>query len=468
MPPPPSAPTHYPQQLHRTLTVLGNIGITLSGITPAASLYVIATVAYREQGSGAFLSLLLAAIIGLGVAPCFAELGAAMPVAGSYYIVARALGRPIAFPQLTAYVLLTPVVIAVLALGSGQYLTALVPGISDRLTAIVIVLIATAVATLTIRVNAYVTGLFLVVELACVALIALLGFTHMHQPIAILFHPQLFPASGATPASMGVILVGVVTGLFAYNGFQAPIQYSEETKGPRHGIGRAVLWAFAISVLTQFVPFTAGLLGAPSLSTLAASPAPMAYLVRTLGSEALNAIVTVGLVLAILNAVIACLLAAARFLFSTARDGLWPPAVSRHLAAIHPGFRSPWIATLWVGAFSALLCLLSDIDALVALTGVYLAIEYGIFALAALASRRTQRGLARPWTMPLWPLPPLLALVGVAIVLAQQRLSDLLLAASLFGAGGLYYGLYLHRHRETRWQLLEPAGGAEPAPETAE
>src|ERR1700723_3641531 len=103
--PPASTAGQYPQQLHRTLSILGNVGITLSGITPAASLYIIAAVAYHDQGSGAVLSVLLAAAIGLGIAPCYAELGAAMPVAGSYYIIARSLGRPIAFPQLTAYVL---------------------------------------------------------------------------------------------------------------------------------------------------------------------------------------------------------------------------------------------------------------------------------------------------------------------------------------------------------------------------
>jgi amino acid transporter len=459
-------PTQYPQELHRTLSVLGNVGITLSGITPAASLYVIAAVAYREQGSGAVLSLLLAAVIGLGIAPCFAELGAAMPVAGSYYIVARSIGRAVAFPQLAVYVLLTPMMTATLALGSGEYLTALVPGIPERLTAVAIVVVATVVATLTIHVNALVTGLFLAVELACVTIIAVLGFTHVHQPLAVLLTPQIFTSHGSVPASVGVILAGVVTGLFAYNGFQFPINYSEETKGPRHGIGLAVLWAFAISVATQVIPFTGGLLGAPSLTALAASPAPMSYLVATLGGETLNAIVTVGLVLAILNAVIACTLGAARFLFCTARDGLWPAPVNAHLAAVHSRFRSPWIATLWVGGLSAALCMVSNVMALVTLSGVYLAAEYGIFAVAALASRRTQPALARPWRMPLWPLPPLLALVGVALVLAQQSLSDLLIVGVLYAAAGLYYGLYLHRQRDAKWLLREPAGSAEAVPVT--
>ena len=57
------APTgrRYPQQLARTLRVVGNMAITLSVIGPAASVFAIGSVALRQQGSGAFLAFLAAA-----------------------------------------------------------------------------------------------------------------------------------------------------------------------------------------------------------------------------------------------------------------------------------------------------------------------------------------------------------------------------------------------------------------------
>lgn len=38
----------YEQQLHRAIGVIGNLAITLSAITPAASVFIIAPIAYQN------------------------------------------------------------------------------------------------------------------------------------------------------------------------------------------------------------------------------------------------------------------------------------------------------------------------------------------------------------------------------------------------------------------------------------
>lgn len=61
-------------------------------------------------------------------------------------------------------------------------------------------------------------------------------------------------------------------------------------------------------------------------------------------------------------------------------------------------------------------------------------------------SRTRQRELPRPFRMPVWPVPPLIALVGVVIALTKQTQRDLLIVAGIFLFGALYYGLYLRHH----------------------
>jgi amino acid transporter len=93
-PPVPLAGRRYQQQLAPVLKVAGNITITLSLVGPAASVFVISPVALRQQGSGAFLAFLVAAVLSGCVALGWAELGALYPTAGGLYgIVARVLGR---------------------------------------------------------------------------------------------------------------------------------------------------------------------------------------------------------------------------------------------------------------------------------------------------------------------------------------------------------------------------------------
>ena len=97
-----AAGRRYQQQLARTLPVAGNMTITLSVIGPAASVFAIGSVALRQQGSGAFLAFLIAAVISGCLAVGWAELGALYPTAGGLYgIVARVLGRRAGFLALT-------------------------------------------------------------------------------------------------------------------------------------------------------------------------------------------------------------------------------------------------------------------------------------------------------------------------------------------------------------------------------
>ena len=66
----------YRQELRRSIGFLGNLAITLSFLTPTASVFVAASVLITLHGTGAFLSLVIAAAAGLMIALCFAELGA--------------------------------------------------------------------------------------------------------------------------------------------------------------------------------------------------------------------------------------------------------------------------------------------------------------------------------------------------------------------------------------------------------
>jgi cytochrome bd-type quinol oxidase subunit 2 len=68
-----------------------------------------------------------------------------------------------------------------------------------------------------------------------------------------------------------------------------------------------------------------------------------------------------------------------------------------------------------------------------------------LVAVSALVSRVRDRGLTRAFRMPQWPLPPLVAVVGVIIALTQQASRDLWIT---FGIGAVSFaGYFLARRR---------------------
>jgi amino acid transporter len=449
----------YQQQLARTLKVVGNMTITLSVIGPAASVFAIGSVALRQQGSGAFLAFLAAALISGCLAVGWAELGALYPTAGGLYgIVARVLGRRAGFLALSLQLALFGIVPSAFALGAGQYLAAVWPAISPRAAALVLLAAAAALALVGIRFNAAVTAVLLALELTIILVVSALGFGHAHWSLAgTLIDPRVYAADGNTaPATLRILLAGVSLGMGAYAGYGGAVIFSEETRGPRRGIASAVLAPLGVAVLAELLAITAALLGAPSQAQQATSPPPMSYLVRSLGGDRLVTIVTLALVGTFFNILLAVLLEYARILYSSGRDRAWPTPLSRALGRIHPTTRTPVVASLAIGAAALTLTAVSDYAAAVTFASLTVVVTFALIALSALVSRLRGPRLARPYRMPLWPLSSVIALAGVASTVLLQTGRDLAIVAGILASGVLYDAAYLRPRRDTHWILLDP------------
>src|SRR5579859_3857292 len=347
----------YRQELDRSIGVLGNIFITLSGVTPAVSVFVIAPVALAGGGSGAFLAFVFAALVGVFMAVCWAELSAAFPIAGGDYAMvwhayqgkpkAEKLAGPASFVTFMLWLDFIAFIPAVIALGAGLYLSPILHVSSNgvKVVGAVFMLAGAVLAALKIRFNAWLTGVFLGIEMLCLLIVTVLGIFHT-QHWSSLLHPTMTGARGG-----GVLFSAVValtaTAVFSYNGYAGSVNFAEETKGSSRNIARAILWSLVITVAAELIPLTATILGAPSLGKLTGSVVPMQYFIEATSTSVVYNVISIGIVLATLNAVIAILLAYGRVLYSAARDhAFYPPPVNEALTRISRRFGSPWLATL--------------------------------------------------------------------------------------------------------------------------
>ena len=98
----------------------------------------------------------------------------------------------------------------------------------------------------------------------------------------------------------------------------------------------------------------------------------------------------------------------------------------------------------------------SDYAAVVTFASLTVVVTFALIALSALVSRVRQPDLARPYRMPLWPLPPVVALAGVAVTVLLQTGRDLAIVAAIVAAGLLYDAAYLCPRRDTHWIMLDP------------
>jgi amino acid transporter len=457
--------SQYEQELHRGLGVWGNIAITVSAVTPASSVFIIIPFIILTAGTGAFLALVFAAIIGVFMAFCWGELSAAFPIAGGDYALVwhafkgpwARLGNALSFATFALMLNSVAFIPAVIALGTAQYIGSVVT-IDTRIAGALVCIIAAIVGILRIRTNAVVTGIFLVIELLALLILTLFGLANFHADrIGQLFGSWVVGGadSGLNPVAFGVILTATAIGVFAYNGYSNAVNFSEETQGSSRRIAVAILWSLVITVAAELIPTTAVLLGAPDLAKVTTDPAPMTYFLNATSNTIIDTIVSLGIALAIFNATLAIILEFGRILYSSARDRAWPGMVNGWLASVHPNFRSPWIATALVGIVSAILCLTVDLGTLITLTGAVLVADYAMISIAALVGRITGATDGSPYRMPWWPVPPLLALAALVYVTTQQTSTALIVTGATIAIGLVYWAVYILPQGGRAWSLRQ-------------
>lgn len=448
-----------PPALARSLGVAGVLFLTLSATTPASSVFVIIPGMLQAAGTGAIWAMILASLICVATAFIYAELSSVWPVAGGEYVaVAQTLGPMAGFVMLGVNVFNNVLFPPVAALGIASVMATVVPGLPAVPVAVAVMIGSTLVAILNIRVNAVITGLFLLVELAAVAVVMVLGFAdHARPALQFLTHPMVATGQGFAPASAASVGVATTIAIFALNGYGMAVYFGEEMHEAPKRIARTILAALALALLFEGVPLLALLLARIDLATLLTVDDPFGLLVRHRGSAGLSALVSVGIVLAIVNAIIACILACARFFYSTGRDRAWIPRIDDWLVAIHPRFDSPWIGTLIVGGMGTLACFL-PMSMLLVLNGTGLVAIYGGIALAAMAGRRGGASAHAPYRMPLYPLAPAVTLLALAYVVWTSWLDvgegrpGLIATAAQIAGSVLWYKLVLCRRGQWKVQ----------------
>ncbi|MEU5304870.1 APC family permease [Streptomyces noursei] len=461
----PATPADSPK-LTRSIGVVGGTLLTLSCLTPASSLFVIVPDSFATLGTGTALTIAIAAVLCVGVAFTYSELGTLIPSSGGEYaMVGTLMGRLAGWLVFVLSLIVVMIVPPIIALGTADYLAPLVH-LDKQMTAAAVMLLATAMGLLDLRANAWITGIFLVLEVVAAAVVAFLGFSHTQRSATTLIHPVMDAGHGtSTAVTGGLIVAGLATALFILQGFSTAVYLAEEMENPRRNVSRTVLWTLAIGAAVVLVPVVAITLGAPDLATLGAGN--LAGMVQGWSNSAVGTFVSLCIALAIINAAIVMVIQNSRVVFSSARDAAWPTPVNRIFSHVGKRFGSPWAATLAVGVPGAALCFVT-LDTLNEVTGVAVAGMYVFVALGALVSRRGEHKHRLAWRMPLWPVVPALIVIVLAWVLCQQSAESLLITGGVIAVAAVYWAVYLRPRQDSHWVISVPEDEMAGTTETTE
>jgi amino acid transporter len=448
--------------LQRSMKLIGALLITLSAITPASSIFIIAPSVVQQAGTGSLICFIAGAIVSLLTAFVYAELSSAFPVAGGEYaIIGRVLGPLPGFIVLGLNFVTLILIVTIIPLGIGNYIGVLFPNVPPITAGIVTIMCTTFCGILNLRTNAVITGVFLAIEMAALITLTVLGFAHINRPLMdVLLHPVFLNTGGTLEAaSVGIIGMATSVAIFAYNGYGNPIYLGEEIHEAPKDIGRTILWALFITIVAEAVPVTAVLVGAPDLKSLFGSQNPFSDFVAVLGGNSLNIAVSLGVALAIINANIAFIVLVGRFLYSTGRDHVWAHPINYAVTRVHKKFHSPWIATIICGVLASAGCFIG-MHTLLVLTGTAVIAIYATLCIAVMVGRKNGKTNHGHYRMPLYPLPPIVALIALGYVVYANFLDpdigrpSLLATLAMMAVSAGYYFFVLRRKGD--WVLRGP------------
>jgi APA family basic amino acid/polyamine antiporter len=347
------------------------------GAIIGADIYVASSFGAGYLGPFSILVWVIAGIIAIVIALCFAQCAALVPKVGGPYAYTREAWGPFAgFIVGWSLWIAEWVSLAVFPVAFTRYLMFFFPNL-EWIYQIIVKVIFVAFLTATNIIGARAAGRTNDI-LTLVKLVPLMFFSGVGL-LYVILHPAV-AASNFSPFSphglqnFGLALVLI---FWAYAGFEISTIPAEEIKDPSGTIPKAII--LGISIVTVFYLTTNILLfGVRSWTQLSSDTAPLASATSSVLSPnptlALvgGAIVGVGALISVAGSNESGMIGTSRLGYALAVDGLFPNI----FAKVHPKFKTPYLAITIQAATALIASIGGNLSTLIATSVLFMAIAY--------------------------------------------------------------------------------------------
>ncbi|MCW2849288.1 MAG: putative amino acid permease [Marmoricola sp.] len=437
------------------------------GIVIGTGIFVLTGVEAKEHAGPAItVSFLIAGVVAMLAALCYAELAAAVPTAGSSYTYAyTTIGEVFAWVIGWDLILEFALGSATVARGWSGYLQSAI-GLPTSMFgekapvnvgAIFIVVVLGVIAAVGIRESKWVTNGLVLIKVTITVFVIVAGLFYVKASNLTPFFPESKPdpgakggiaqplwqwATGASPTAYGVagVLTAAAVVFFAYSGFEAVANLGEETEDPGRDMPRGligtlvictVLYLLVCLVLTAMVDY----------KTIDAS-APISEAFKQVGLDWAATLVSIAAVAGLTSVILVDLVAMGRIGFALCRDGLLPAAVGR----VHPKYNTPFRLTIGTTIVVAVISAFVPIDTLAEMVSIGTLFAFVVVAIAVAVLRRTEPKMDRPFKTPQVPLLPIITALACVALMANLAVETWLRFLVWLVVGMAIYSFYGRTH----------------------
>ena len=403
-----------------TATQLTLLGI---GAVIGAGIFVLSGHAAAEHaGPAIVLSFIIAGIACAFAGLCYAEFAAMLPVSGSAYSYSYAtLGEFVAWFIGWNLVLEYMFAASTVAVGWSGYLNSFLghfgaalpeslaaaplnvvdgaivyTGGIVNLPAVAIIAAVSGLCYVGITQSAFVNSIIVAIKVTVIVLFVAFAASYVNPDN---WHPFIPENEGPGKFGMDGVIRGASVVFFAYIGFDAVSTAAGEAKNPQRDMPIGILGSLAICTVIYIIVslVLTGLLPYPELAT----PKPVATALEHYPALGwLKLLVELGAIAGLSSVILVMLMGQPRIFLSMSNDGLLP----KLFAKVHPKFQTPYLGTIIVGVFAAMLAGFLPIGLLGELVSMGTLLAFATVSIGVLVLRRTRPDLKRPFRVPAAPL----------------------------------------------------------------
>jgi APA family basic amino acid/polyamine antiporter len=250
------------------------------------------------------------------------------------------------------------------------------------------------------------------------------------------WHP--FMPNGFTGVMGGAAIV-----FFAFIGFDAVSTTAEETRNPQRDLPIGMISSLIICTLL-YVGVSGVLTGMKKYTAFVDDAAAIATAVEVSGKPWVQALVSAGALAGMTSVILVFQLGQPRIFMAMARDGLLP----QYFARLHPRFRTPYITTIWTGAFVGFMAMVIDIGSAAELTNIGTLFAFILVSAGVIVLRRTAPLRPRPFKAPWVPLLPLCGILSCFALMLSLPVLTWIRFIVWLGIGLILYAQYGYKHSD--------------------
>jgi amino acid transporter len=347
------------------------------GAIIGADIYVASALGAGLLGPFSLVAWVVAGLIAIVIALCFAQCSALLPKVGGPYAYAREAWGPFAgFIVGWSLWLAEWISLAVFPVAFTQYLMFFLPSLNwiSQITVRVIFVVFLIVTNVVgVRAAGRTNDILTIVKLVPLAFFAVIGLVFMVFNVTSVT-ANLSPFSPLGVGSFGAALVLI---FWAYAGFEISTIPANEIKDPGRTIPKAII--IGISIVTIFYLVTnIVLFGVRHWTLLALDKAPLtaatgAILVSNPTLALIGIIIVgVGALISVSGSDESGMIGTSRLGYALAADGLFPKVFAR----IHPRFKTPYLGIIISAVTALVAALFGNLSVLIATSVFFMAFAY--------------------------------------------------------------------------------------------